>query len=108
MDNEKEGERRRRRREQRRGKKCWSPGVVEDISEASEMEEGVLEEDPVGAMVFGNPKDEQRGRSMRRIRREDEKKTSAENAGRSIRRKEEREREMEKRRASSTEGELGK
>ncbi|KAK5921475.1 hypothetical protein CgunFtcFv8_025180 [Champsocephalus gunnari] len=34
------------------------------------MEEGVLEEDPVSAMVFGNPKDEQRGRGMRRNRRE--------------------------------------
>ncbi|KAK5911539.1 hypothetical protein CgunFtcFv8_005702 [Champsocephalus gunnari] len=72
------------------------------------MEEGVLEEDPVGAMVFGNPNDEQRGRGMRRNRREDEKKTSAKNAGRSARRKEDKEREMEKRRASSTEGELGK
>ncbi|KAI4825145.1 hypothetical protein KUCAC02_020843 [Chaenocephalus aceratus] len=48
------------------GKKCWSPGLVEDISEASEMEEAVLEEGPVGDMVFGNPKDKQRGRGMRR------------------------------------------
>ncbi|KAI4803123.1 hypothetical protein KUCAC02_006679 [Chaenocephalus aceratus] len=72
------------------------------------MEEGVLEEDPVGAMVFGNPKDEQRGRGTRRKERGHEKKTSAENAGRSARRKEDKEREMEIRRASSTEGELGK
>ncbi|KAI4810186.1 hypothetical protein KUCAC02_019027 [Chaenocephalus aceratus] len=88
------------------GKKCWSPGVVEDISEASEMEEAVLEEGPVGDMVFGNPKDKQRGRGTRRKECGDEKKTSAENAGRSARRKVDK--EMEIRRASSTEGELEK
>ncbi|KAI4826578.1 hypothetical protein KUCAC02_030023 [Chaenocephalus aceratus] len=65
------------------GKKCWSPEEVEDISEASGMEEGELGEDPGGAMVFGSPNDEQRGRGTRRNRREEEKKktTSAENAG---------------------------
>ncbi|KAI4830467.1 hypothetical protein KUCAC02_002097 [Chaenocephalus aceratus] len=88
------------------GKKCWSPGVVEDISEASEMDEGVLEEDPAAAMIFGNPKNEQRGCGTGRNGRG--KRTSAENAGQSDRCKEDKEREMEKRRASSTEGELGK
>ncbi|KAK5888950.1 hypothetical protein CesoFtcFv8_014998 [Champsocephalus esox] len=51
------------------------------LSEASEMEEAVLEEGPVGDMVFGNPKDKQRGRGTRRKECGDEKKTSAENAG---------------------------
>ncbi|KAI4825567.1 hypothetical protein KUCAC02_021247, partial [Chaenocephalus aceratus] len=45
---------------------CWSPEEVEDISEASGMEEGELGEDPGGAMVFGSPNDEQRGRGTRR------------------------------------------
>ncbi|KAF3860575.1 hypothetical protein F7725_000830 [Dissostichus mawsoni] len=89
------------------GKKCRSPGVVEDISEASEMEEGELEEGPVDTKVFGSPNDEPRGRGMRRNRSE-EKKTSSENAGRTARRKADKERETEKRRVSSTEGELGK
>ncbi|KAI4813735.1 hypothetical protein KUCAC02_002966 [Chaenocephalus aceratus] len=94
------------------GKKCWSPEEVEDISKASGMEEGELGEDPGGAMVFGSPNDEQRGRGTRRNRREEEKKkkktTSAENAGLIARRKSDKEREVEKRRAGSTEGELGK
>ncbi|KAF3842499.1 hypothetical protein F7725_024450 [Dissostichus mawsoni] len=89
------------------GKKCRSPGVVEDISEASEMEEGELEEGPVDTKVFGSPNDEPRGRGMRRNRSE-EKKTSSENAGRAARRKADKERVTEKRRVSSTEGELGK
>ncbi|KAI9534626.1 hypothetical protein NQZ68_012859 [Dissostichus eleginoides] len=89
------------------GKKCRSPGVVEDISEASEMEEGELEEGPVDTKVFGSPNDEPRGRGMRRNRSE-EKKTSSENAGLTARRKADKERETEKRRVSSTEGELGK
>ncbi|KAK5894458.1 hypothetical protein CesoFtcFv8_011149 [Champsocephalus esox] len=72
------------------------------------MEEAVLEEGPVGDMVYGNPKDKQRGRGTRRKERGDEKKTSAENAGRSARCKVDKEREMEIRRASSTEGELEK
>ncbi|KAK5904824.1 hypothetical protein CesoFtcFv8_006350 [Champsocephalus esox] len=72
------------------------------------MEEAVLAEGPVGDMVFGNPKDKQRGRGMRRKERGDEKNTSAENARRSARRKLDKEREMEIRRASSTEGELEK
>ncbi|KAI4818870.1 hypothetical protein KUCAC02_004559 [Chaenocephalus aceratus] len=74
------------------------------------MEEGELSEDPGGAMVFGSPNDEQRGRGTRRNRREEEKKktTSAENAGLIARRKSDKEREVEKRRAGSTEGELGK
>ncbi|KAI4815262.1 hypothetical protein KUCAC02_005415 [Chaenocephalus aceratus] len=94
------------------GKKCWSPEEVEDISEASGMEEGELGEDPGGAMVFGSPNDEQRGRGTRRNRREEEKKkkttTSAENAGLIARRKSDKEREVEKRRAGTTDGELGK
>ncbi|XP_034092239.1 tau-tubulin kinase 1-like [Gymnodraco acuticeps] len=90
------------------GKKCLGPEVVEDISEASGMEEGELSEDPGGVMVFGSPNDEQRGRGTRRNRREEEKKTSAENAGLIARRKADKEREVEKRRAGSTEGELGK
>ncbi|KAI4792337.1 hypothetical protein KUCAC02_033439 [Chaenocephalus aceratus] len=58
------------------------------------------------AMIFGNPKNEQRGCGTGRNGRG--KRTSAENAGQSDRCKEDKEREMEKRRASSTEGELGK
>ncbi|KAI4829433.1 hypothetical protein KUCAC02_023474 [Chaenocephalus aceratus] len=63
------------------GKKCWSPEEVEDISEASGMEEGELREDPGGAMVFGSPNDEQRAeargetgarRRRRRRRRRDD------------------------------------
>ncbi|KAI4818006.1 hypothetical protein KUCAC02_011374 [Chaenocephalus aceratus] len=72
------------------------------------MEEGVLEEDPVGAMVFGNPNDEQRGRGMRRNRREDEKKTPAENAGRSARRKEDKERERGEKESAQQRGSSGK
>ncbi|KAI4833013.1 hypothetical protein KUCAC02_015946 [Chaenocephalus aceratus] len=93
------------------GKKCWSPEEVEDISEASGMEAGELGEDPRGAMVFGSPNDEQRGRGTRRNRCEEEEKkktTSAENAGLIARRKSDKEREVEKRRAGTTEGELGK
>ncbi|KAK5898171.1 hypothetical protein CgunFtcFv8_015612 [Champsocephalus gunnari] len=95
------------------GKKFWSPEEVEDISEASGMEEGELGEDPGGAMVFGSPNDEQRGRGTRRNRCEEEeekkkKTTSAENAGLIARRKSDKEREVEKRRAGTTEGELGK
>ncbi|KAI4808504.1 hypothetical protein KUCAC02_000561, partial [Chaenocephalus aceratus] len=77
------------------------------------MEEGELGEDPGGAMVFGSPNDEQRGRGTRRNRCEEEEKkkrktTSAENAGLIARRKSDKEREVEKRRAGTTEGELGK
>ncbi|KAI4825890.1 hypothetical protein KUCAC02_021551 [Chaenocephalus aceratus] len=86
------------------GNKFWSPEEVEDISEASGMEEGELGEDPGGAMVFGSPNDEQRGRGTRRNRCEEEEKkkkktTSAENAGLIARRKSDKEREVEKRRA---------
>ncbi|KAI4825803.1 hypothetical protein KUCAC02_021470 [Chaenocephalus aceratus] len=96
------------------GKRFWSPEEVEDISEASGMEEGELGEDPGGAMVFESPNDEQRGRGTRRNRCEEEEKkkkkktTSAENAGLIARRKSDKEREVEKRRVGTTEGELGK
>ncbi|KAI4833010.1 hypothetical protein KUCAC02_015943 [Chaenocephalus aceratus] len=93
------------------GNTFWSPEEVEDISEASGMEAGELGEDPRGAMVFGSPNDEQRGRGTRRNRCEEEEKkktTSAENAGLIARRKSDKEREVEKRRAGTTEGELGK
>ncbi|KAK5927051.1 hypothetical protein CgunFtcFv8_022577 [Champsocephalus gunnari] len=92
------------------GKKLWSSEGVEDISEASGMEEGELGEDPGGAMVFGSPNDEQRGRGTRTNRYEEEKKektTSAENAGLIARRKSDKEREVEKRRAGTTEGGRG-
>ncbi|KAF3842500.1 hypothetical protein F7725_024451 [Dissostichus mawsoni] len=88
------------------GVKCFNPGVVEDISEASEMEEGELEEGPVDTKVFGSPNDEPRGRGMRRNRSE-EKKTSSENAGRAVDAKWTR-RGRRRKRVSSTEGELGK
>ncbi|KAK5906527.1 hypothetical protein CesoFtcFv8_004467 [Champsocephalus esox] len=77
------------------------------------MEEGELGEDPGGAMVFGSPNDEQRGRGTRTNRYEEgkkkkkEKTTSAENAGLIARRKSDKEREVEKRRAGTTEGGRG-
>ncbi|KAK5928547.1 hypothetical protein CgunFtcFv8_013601 [Champsocephalus gunnari] len=78
------------------------------------MEEGELGEDPGGAMVFGSPNDEQRGRGMRTNRYEEEKKkkkkektTSAENAGLIARRESDKESEVEKRRAGTTEGGRG-
>ncbi|KAF3834547.1 hypothetical protein F7725_027105 [Dissostichus mawsoni] len=89
------------------GKKCQSPGVVEDISEASEMEEGEPDvgEGTMGAMVFEGSNGKPRGRGMRRGRNE-EKGTSSENARLTAKRKADKERETEKRRASSTEGEV--
>ncbi|KAK5931645.1 hypothetical protein CesoFtcFv8_000086 [Champsocephalus esox] len=68
--------------------------------------EGELGEDPGGAMVFGSPNDEQRGRGTRTNGYEEEEETtSAENAGLIARRKSER--EVEKRRAGTTEGGRG-
>ncbi|XP_034089834.1 uncharacterized protein LOC117557989 [Gymnodraco acuticeps] len=90
------------------GKKCRGPEEVEDASEASEMEEGELSEDPGGVKVFGSPNEEQKGQGKRRSRCEEEKKTSAENAGLIARRKADKAREVEKKRAVSTEGELGR
>ncbi|KAI4812923.1 hypothetical protein KUCAC02_024285 [Chaenocephalus aceratus] len=83
------------------GRKCQSPGEVENISEASEMEEGEPDvgEDPMGVMVFGGSSGKPRGR-------DEEKRTSSENAR--LKCKADKERETEKRRASSTGGEVGK